>query len=830
MSKFWVNFISEAKKSEKLFPHFERKILFQLNESVHPAEGLDMIREYCREKTVSLEEGIFHTFRPSLRKYDDDKIRKEFFDYRRSGIAYLDKRPEGGADGELIKGDSYLSHEKLILEGDGGLGKSRFMRELEKQLVAETAEAEGLPEYLPMFMEARDIKHNDVAVIVMPAIKEALKKRHSDRKIRGFIRYLETHDMFFPLIDAFDQAPGDGRDMIKALTSGGMFGECRCIVTTRPNRRMELLEGIRINQKDDRLFTVVRMRPFKKEEVKVYFKKWYDKISPLIDTLETDREKEPNLIQIPMFAELIKVMVMAEMLSEQDLKANNRALIIKRFIDYVKGEQAKKDSFLGMGLEENKALYDTVLAKLRGFSLRAIEDGKILAFEREYARDVLGGDYEKYFPLMLKLQFTPFFDYESEESLEEEIHRFRHQLFQEHLAAEELYRLRKNDDAGMHASMEKMKYNLPEVGRFLSEIVEMGCSEETAEEEFYFWQSVLEADNKDDWARTYAMQVRDRLGAVKAKKALDRVFSAHGGKFPVEEKIDGMEFVLVRKGRFLRGSYETSGGAFSRAFSLGYSRSVYGEMPVSWVEIDRDYWIGKYPVTNREYKDFVVAGGYTDKNILRDCWSTEGRVWREKHDVTRPGNSGVNIFDQPDHPVVGVSWYEAEAYCKWKTNKKKEDLRKEGKEWKYKYRLPTEAEWEFAARGGQGRTYPWGNEFKEGLCNYDGKDAFTTPVGKYEGGVSPFGCYDMLGNVHEWCLDLYDTYYYRKEDSRLNPINEGEGDGIRVLRGGSWSLTQWFVCASRRGGNSPYHRSGDWGFRVVVSVTCATAAALNSLL
>lgn len=156
--------------------------------------------------------------------------------------------------------------------------------------------------------------------------------------------------------------------------------------------------------------------------------------------------------------------------------------------------------------------------------------------------------------------------------------------------------------------------------------------------------------------------------------------------------------------------------------------------------IDHDYWIDKYPITNERYRAFMEGDGYWNQAY----WSSEGWQWKTKNNITAPSYWNDEQWNKPDYPVVGVSYFEAEAFAKWA-----------GK------RLPTEREWEKAARG---------EEFDKTRCN-SGKSRIghTTPVTQYPNGVSPYGCYDMAGNVYEWCDDWYD-----------------KKGGRRVVRGGSW--------------------------------------------
>ena len=223
------------------------------------------------------------------------------------------------------------------------------------------------------------------------------------------------------------------------------------------------------------------------------------------------------------------------------------------------------------------------------------------------------------------------------------------------------------------------------------------------------------------------------------------------------------------------------------------------EQPVHTVYIDA-FYIDKYEVTNAQYKKFVDANPRWQKdNIPRYLHNGKYlKFWRENTYHPSKGN----------HPVVYVSWYAAMAYAKWA-----------GK------RLPTEAEWEKAARGGvTGRKYPWGDLIDSTKANYGRKVGKTAPVGMYP--ANDYGLYDMVGNVMEWCLDAYETDYYSRSSSR-NPI---AGDALtdivnnfqnvtspRVVRSGCWYNYPMHVRIADRYGTSPDDASSGRGFRCAVS-------------
>jgi len=194
------------------------------------------------------------------------------------------------------------------------------------------------------------------------------------------------------------------------------------------------------------------------------------------------------------------------------------------------------------------------------------------------------------------------------------------------------------------------------------------------------------------------------------------------------------------------------------------------------------FFIDRHPVTNSDYDRFIKAGGYNDKKY----WSDEGWKYIKDNRYTDPRFWRNAEWNKQNYPVVGVSWYEADAYARWA-----------------KKQLPTEAMWEKAARGIDGRLYPWGDELPDvGRCNFGNKIGKTTPVNKYESGLSPYGAYDMAGNVWEWCEDWYDMPNVR-----------------RVLRGGCYRNDKVGIRSSWRGRGYPgARRNNVGGFRCARTV------------
>ncbi|MBP1466273.1 SUMF1/EgtB/PvdO family nonheme iron enzyme [Candidatus Chloroploca sp. M-50] len=213
-----------------------------------------------------------------------------------------------------------------------------------------------------------------------------------------------------------------------------------------------------------------------------------------------------------------------------------------------------------------------------------------------------------------------------------------------------------------------------------------------------------------------------------------------------------------------------------------------------------DYWIGKTPVTNAQFRPFVEGDGYTNPAY----WTKVGWEWRAKERIVRPGFWNATKWNGDDYPVVGVSWFESVAYCRWLSVQTG-----------HAFRLPTEAEWEKAARGTDGRIWPWGNTWESGRCN--SKEAGherTTPVDQYPIGASPYGVLDMAGNIWEWCATQQSgkRYLYQLEDEWQAAYLEA--DKVRKRRGGSWYSEQKFVRASYSNDFYPRNRNHDYGLRV----------------
>jgi len=239
----------------------------------------------------------------------------------------------------------------------------------------------------------------------------------------------------------------------------------------------------------------------------------------------------------------------------------------------------------------------------------------------------------------------------------------------------------------------------------------------------------------------------------------------------------GKDMVLIPKGEFTMGSNE------------------HGDETKHQVVLD-PYWIDKYEASNARYKEFMKATSHPAP-----------AYWDDPR------------LNKQNQPVVGVSWTDANAFCKW-----------EGK------RLPTEAEWERAAKGPEGDNhYPWGHKLDPKKANYGQNVGRTMPVDSYPEGVSGFGVYNMAGNVFEWVEDWYDPSYY-KQSLALNPKGADQGYNyanqgpVKVLRGGSWLAPETSLHTSHRFWNQLDNNSYGvgLGFRCAKSAATVSAEAIQS--
>jgi formylglycine-generating enzyme required for sulfatase activity len=263
-----------------------------------------------------------------------------------------------------------------------------------------------------------------------------------------------------------------------------------------------------------------------------------------------------------------------------------------------------------------------------------------------------------------------------------------------------------------------------------------------------------------------------------------------------------------------------------RERSRNWDKWLGWEQPAHPVSV-ADFHMARYPVTNAQYQAFIDGGGYTDVGLAAWWTAGGGAAWRGGH-IRRwgpevglsdnlPGQWSNRRLNTPNAPVVGVSWFEAVAYCNWLTTKLRDiGFLDEGQV----VRLPTEPEWEYAVRGPERRTYPWGNAWHPEALNWAGAGiGAPSAVGAFPAGATPdTGLLDVAGNAWQWCQTRWGDYPYQADRESLASQREGFWYEQRCIRGISWATSDfgWAHCAARYW----YFATGRYdvlGFRVVLS-------------
>jgi formylglycine-generating enzyme required for sulfatase activity len=265
------------------------------------------------------------------------------------------------------------------------------------------------------------------------------------------------------------------------------------------------------------------------------------------------------------------------------------------------------------------------------------------------------------------------------------------------------------------------------------------------------------------------LQIGDSINSLAASKATDKPCQV-GKLFGISYKdILVPETVAISRGFFRRGQPNPN---------LGCHSCSKDEQPVQEIEIAA-FELGRFEVTNAQYEIFAKASG------------KENAEWRQNY-----------TKDKENYPVSNVPWSDAQAYCAWlQANTGRE------------YRLPTEAEWEYAARAASANNYPNGIELKQDEANFSNNHKGPVAVDKYK--PNRFGLYNMLGNVWEWCSDWYSETYYGESPSQ-NPQGPSEGQ-YRVLRGGNWESNADQCRVSKRFWHNPGYILNGRGFRIAIS-------------
>jgi formylglycine-generating enzyme required for sulfatase activity len=277
-----------------------------------------------------------------------------------------------------------------------------------------------------------------------------------------------------------------------------------------------------------------------------------------------------------------------------------------------------------------------------------------------------------------------------------------------------------------------------------------------------------------------AYLLEDKPADVKAVEAIARKVYRNEKGYWEADYGDGIIMVYIPAGEFTMGSIEGDDD----------------EKPPHKVYLD-GYWMGKTEVTVKQYMKFVNE---TKKNY--PAWLEKGSVYNVETGTSYLYRKLGPALRNDNYPIVGISWHDASAYSDWLS-----------KRHGVKFKLPTEAQWEKAARGTDCRKYPWGNQGpNKDSANFAFYIFKTSPAGSFPQGASPYGLLDMAGNVWEWCSDWYDSDYY-KNAPKNNPAGP-RGGSSRVVRGGSWYFAAGSLSCFNRFEYRPSNRDSVLGFRL----------------
>lgn len=330
-------------------------------------------------------------------------------------------------------------------------------------------------------------------------------------------------------------------------------------------------------------------------------------------------------------------------------------------------------------------------------------------------------------------------------------------------------------------NLEEIRYYLDTVREKVLHYLEVA----DVEQQERLWRFVLQHESQHSEIITFVLELVNKESRVKSQESKvlsqeSKLVNLDSGLLSVDSA-KRVEMIQIPAGEFEMGDDSVD--------------ALDNERPVQRVYLET-YWIDRYPVTCQQYRAFMEAGGYQNPR----WWSKAGWEWLQTQQVTQPLNWCENpMWD--NHPVCGVSWYEAEAYSRFV-----------GK------RLPTEAEWEKAAswdaQADCRRIYPWGNEqptLKH--CNHDNSIGRTTPVDAFSTGKSAYGLYDALGNVWEWTATWFDGYPGFQSYPYIGYSQVYFDQQHRVLKGGSWATRPWALRCSFRNWYHPCVRQILAGFR-----------------
>ncbi|NCF69846.1 MAG: SUMF1/EgtB/PvdO family nonheme iron enzyme, partial [Chloroflexi bacterium] len=740
--------------------------------------------------------------------------------------------------------EATIGNRWLVLTGDPGAGKSTFVNHLAFCLAAHALHAEDgwldhLPQWplqqaglLPIVIPLRDFAATIDESQAGPAKPKDLWQFFAgslDDKNLGFAAEAIERELRYGraivFLDGLDEVPGTRqrlyvRDAVAAFAAnypGNRFlVTCRILSYQQPDDDEE--PDLRLDPDD---FPVYEIAPFDEAKIDRFIDAWYAELARIGSVPAKDAQRlagrlkeavrRPDLWRLAPTPLLLTVMSLVHA-HDQGHLPDGRALLYERTVDMLlwRWEEVKKTSGGGQ---------KPTLRQLLSEAGRADLDLKRLLWKLAYEAHGRSDDGDEGEGLgnitqaqltngLVKLKRE---DWQWAHTMVEAmklraglllerdpgVFTFPHRTFQEYLAGAYLS-TQKNfgpQAAGLGAEGPRWREpillaagRLVHVGGDVEKALGMVnrlCPAQTPGGESGWRNAWLAADalleiglqraRDDDWGSELLGRVQDRLALLLRQ-----------GRLAPRERADAANS-LAELGDLRPGVVTLEPQLIpipAGSFLMGEERHQ--------IHITKPFAIGRTPVTNAQFRHFWQDGGYGEK--WRQCWTAEGWNWRKRSELTMPRFFNRPELNLPNQPVTGVSWYEAVAYANWLAERTGRP-----------YRLPTEAQWERAARHTDGRTYPWGEDWQDGIANTQ-EVGLGRPctVGIFPGDRSKDGLLDMAGNVNEWCQtrwhDEQGQEYplpYRLDDGREEL---GGGDDIwRVIKGGSYfdDKSDWPRCAYR---------------------------------
>jgi formylglycine-generating enzyme required for sulfatase activity len=725
------------------------------------------------------------------------------------------ERPHAGAIPEMeqqrrIVLEQALCHRKVVIVGDPGSGKSTFLRRVAFELCRTLRGT--LPKDAPPFLAVNDRRFPILIRVADLAKLLAADKSPKPDDAPDWIPYFlgkqsdEYHwgvgEAFFRrklvegclvMVDGLDEAPERRmRERIARLfeRATGAFKKCDFLVSTRPQTNIgdSVLAG----------FLPVRIGDLELPEIRSFFEHFArglaltDAESTVFkDDLETALASRPEIFE--MAGNPIMLTALAVLQHNDQRLPEYRVELYESILGWLAGAHKHV---------EGRLPEDKCIEYMRKLALDMQDEpaGRLVQVNKRSAAELFtkefGGSVDANEVLLER---------ETQDSgiiaaVGSDL-KFWHLSFQEYLAARELAGL--GDQEQIERMVKSGKLYQPEwreTMRLLGGILRQQgeakidglidailLGDRPALAEQVRCAALLSAMMRDLSRMKYTPKnpayepaVKKVMGIFQAGEAEDIEIGKRAEAADLlgqvgDPRLEEDNWVVIPAGSFLMGAQKKKG--------KNQDPEAYGgDEPVHEVTLRR-FRIGRFPVTVQEFGAFMADHGYS----ARKHW-VEGFGKFSKPDYWQKQKQF------PNRPVTGVSWFEAAAYCAWEGG-----------------RLPTEAEWERAARGAKSSRYPWGNELPldASRANYGGNIGHVTPVGLFPKGNSSEGLCDMLGNVWEWCGDWFGPYGTEHSQNPLGP----KGGEYKILRGGAWDDDPRVVRVSNRVGFGPAYRGGFIGFR-----------------